>query len=113
MVVPRLGVESGLQLLAYATATVTWDLNHICNLHHSSQQYQILNPLSKAKDRTHNLMVPSRIHFYYTTMGTPSVPLLFCEQGMSTVILLMLRAFSKLILGRSFFFFFRSIRLSK
>ena len=47
---PRLGVESELQLLAYATATATQDLSHVCNLHHSSQQYQILNPLSEARD---------------------------------------------------------------
>uniref|UniRef100_A0A8D1AGD8 Uncharacterized protein n=1 Tax=Sus scrofa TaxID=9823 RepID=A0A8D1AGD8_PIG len=32
---------------------------------------QILNPLSKARDRTHNLMVPSRTHFRYARMGTP------------------------------------------
>ena len=31
------------------------------NLHHSSLQRQILNPLSKARGRTHNLMVPSRV----------------------------------------------------
>ena len=37
-------------------------------LHHSSRQRQILiNPLNDARDRTHNLMVPSRIHFLYTT----------------------------------------------
>ena len=41
---PRLGVKSELQLPAYATATVTPDLSHICKLHHSSQQLQILNP---------------------------------------------------------------------
>ena len=39
--------------------------------HHSSWQRQILNSLSKARDRTHNLMVPSRIHFRCTTMGIP------------------------------------------
>ena len=33
----------------------------ICDLHHSSQQCWILNPLLKARDRTRNLMVPSRI----------------------------------------------------
>ena len=33
---------------AYTTATAMWDLSHICNLHHSSQQCQILNPLSEA-----------------------------------------------------------------
>ena len=31
--VPRLGVESELQLLAYTTATATPDLSCICNLH--------------------------------------------------------------------------------
>ena len=33
----------------------------VCDLHHSSQQRRILNPLSKARDRTHNLTVPSQI----------------------------------------------------
>ena len=36
MEVPRLGVKSELQLLAYATATATPDLSCICILHHSS-----------------------------------------------------------------------------
>ena len=31
------------------------------NLHHSSRQRRIVNPLSKGRDRTCNLMVPSRI----------------------------------------------------
>uniref|UniRef100_A0A8D1MFT3 dynamin GTPase n=1 Tax=Sus scrofa TaxID=9823 RepID=A0A8D1MFT3_PIG len=35
----------------------------VCDLHHSSRQRQILNPLSKARDQTRNLMVPSRIRF--------------------------------------------------
>ena len=34
-------------------------------------QHQILNPLGEARDQTHNLMVPSRIHFRCATMGTP------------------------------------------
>ena len=38
-----------------------WDLNRVCDLHHSSQQCWILNPLSKARDRTRNLMAPSQI----------------------------------------------------
>ena len=50
MEVPRLGVELELLLPAYTTATATWDLSHICNLHHSSQQHRILNPLSRARD---------------------------------------------------------------
>ena len=34
--VPRLGVESELQLPTYTTATATQDLSYVCNLHHSS-----------------------------------------------------------------------------
>ena len=49
MEVPRLGIESELQLLAYTTATATLDLSHIHDLHHILQQHQILNPLSEAK----------------------------------------------------------------
>ena len=60
MVVPTLGVESELQLLAYIIAMATQDPSHICNLHHSSWQHGILNPLSEARDQTRNLMVPSR-----------------------------------------------------
>ena len=61
MEVSRLGVELELQLPAYATATEKWDLSCICNLHHSSQQSRILNPLSKARDQTHILMDPSQV----------------------------------------------------
>ena len=55
MEVPRLGVESELQLPAYTTATAMRDASHICDLHHNSLQCWILNPLSKAWDRTHIL----------------------------------------------------------
>ena len=50
MEVPRLGIQLELQLLAYTTATATWDLSLVCDLHHSSQQHWILNPLSEARD---------------------------------------------------------------
>ena len=40
--VPRLRVESKLQLPACATATATWGANHICNVYHSSWQHWIL-----------------------------------------------------------------------
>ena len=50
MEVPRLEVESELQVLAYTTATTTQDLSRVCNLHNSSQQCQILNPLTKARN---------------------------------------------------------------
>ena len=73
MEVPRLGVESGLQLSVYATATATWDLSCICNLHHCSRQRQILNPLSEARDGICILMVPSEVHFYGAMTGTPKI----------------------------------------
>ena len=52
MEVPRLGVESELQLQAYNTATATPDPSHILDLHCSLQQSWILNPPSKARDQT-------------------------------------------------------------
>ena len=61
MEVPRLGVEWELQPLAYTTATATRVLSHVCDLHHSSQQCRILDPLSGARDRTHVLMDPSQV----------------------------------------------------
>ena len=63
MEVPRLGVKLELQLLAYTTATATPDLSHVCDLRQSSGQHRILNPLSEARDRTRNLLVPGWIHF--------------------------------------------------
>ena len=71
MEVSGLGVKLELQLLACATATAMPDLSHICDLHHSSQQRQILNPMSEARDRTRNLMVTSQVHFPCATTGTP------------------------------------------
>ena len=56
MEVPRLGVKSELQLPASTTAMATPDLSCIWDLHRSSPQYQILNPLSKTKDGTHILI---------------------------------------------------------
>ena len=61
MEVTKLVVESELHPLAYATATGTPDLSSVCDLHHSSQQHQILNPLSKARNRTCILMDASRV----------------------------------------------------
>ena len=56
---PRQGVEPELPLLA--TATAAWDPSHICDLYHNSQQCQILNPLSEARDRTCILMDSSQV----------------------------------------------------
>ena len=71
MEVPSLGVKLELQPLAYTTITATWALSHICNLHHSTQQHWILNPLSEARDQTCVFMDTSQIHFCCTKMGTP------------------------------------------
>jgi len=65
-----IGVKSELQLPAYIAATETQDLSHICNLHHSSCQCQIPNPLSEAGDQTCILMVISQVHFFWATKGT-------------------------------------------
>ena len=42
--------------VTYATATATRNLRHICNLYHSLQQCQVLDPLSEARAWTHILM---------------------------------------------------------
>ena len=62
--VPCLGVKSELQLPAYSTTTATQDPSQIFNPHHSSQQHQILNPLSEARDRTY--MLTDTIRFVFT-----------------------------------------------
>ena len=55
MEVPRLGVQSDLQLLVYTTATATatatapQDPSCVCDLHSSSRQCQIFNPLNEAQ----------------------------------------------------------------
>ena len=62
-----------LQPPAYITAIATWDPSHICDLYHSSWQCQILNPLSEARHRTCNLMVPRQILFRCATVETPKM----------------------------------------
>ena len=63
MEVPRLGVESKLQLQAYTAATATRDPSHVCDLHHSSWQRWILEPLSEARDGMHILMDTNWVRF--------------------------------------------------
>ena len=69
--VPRLGVELELWPPAYATATETWDLSCIWDLHHSSWKCWILNPLTKPGDQTCSLMSTSQNRFHWATTGTP------------------------------------------
>ena len=63
MEIPRLGVELELQLPAYTRATAMRGLSHVCDLHHSSWQHRILNPLSEVRDRTRVLMDPRQVHY--------------------------------------------------
>ena len=53
------------------------DPSCICHLHHSSWQRQILNALSKARDRTGILMDTSQVCDYWATMGIPRLLTIF------------------------------------
>ena len=55
MEVPRLGVESELQLPAYTTATAAPDLSCIWDTWNSLEQCWVISPLSKARDQNRNL----------------------------------------------------------
>ena len=81
----------------YATTMATPDLNHICDLHHSSWQCQILSPLSKVRDWPCVLLGISRVHYCWATVGTPRLIFLMlikrqCARwfGHSTQLLLLL-----------------------
>ena len=98
---PRLGVELELQPQAYTTATATPDPSRICNLHHSSWQHQILNPLSKARNRTRSLMVPSQNPCCCAATGSPGCPLFVCKFWQPQ-----LSSYSRGPLQRSYYLFF-------
>ena len=63
MEVPRLGVQSELQLPACATAAALWDSSRMGKLYRNSQQHQILNGFSEAGDGTHIFMDASQVCF--------------------------------------------------
>ena len=87
MEVPRLGVESELQLPAYTMAIAMRDLG-IFNLHQSSQRRQIFNSISEARDLTHNLMVLTQICFHCAMMGTICVVLYSYQERIKVSIFL-------------------------
>ena len=62
--VPRLGVKSELRLPAYTTDTAMQDPSWDCELHHSSQQHWILNPLREARDPTRILVDPGQVGYH-------------------------------------------------
>ena len=56
---------TGAMLLAYTIGTAAWDPSHICDLHHTSWQHWIPDPLSEARDRTRIFMDTSWICFLH------------------------------------------------
>ena len=64
MEIPRLGVQPELELQLPAYATAKRDPSLVCDLHHSSGQCLILNPLNWARDLTHFLMDISQVHYH-------------------------------------------------
>ena len=78
MEVPRLGIELELQLPA--TAMAMPDLSCICDLYHSSQQCQILNPLDWDQGLDHMLMDINQVCFCQTTVETHGVLGLFNQR---------------------------------
>ena len=66
-------------LPTYISAPAKPDPSQVCKLRHSSEQRQILNPLSKARDRTCILMDTSQIRYHWATTGTP-YDLLFLKE---------------------------------
>ena len=70
------GVSLELQLLAYATATASQYLSHSWDLHHSSWQHQVFNPLTEARDWTCVVRDTSQVHLCWATMGTPNKEIL-------------------------------------
>ena len=80
MEVTSLGVKLELQLPAHATAISTGDLSPVCDLHHSSRQRRIPNPLNEARDRTHVLMDASQICFCCATTGTSHIVDFECRE---------------------------------
>ena len=67
----------GVTAASLYPATATPDPSHVFDLQHSSWQHQIINPLSKARDQTHNLKVPRWIRFCCATMGTPCTDIIY------------------------------------
>ena len=63
------GSSQARSQLAYSTATAMDVPSCICDLHQSSQQCQILNPLSEARDKPHVLMDTSWVCYHWAPMG--------------------------------------------
>ena len=96
--VPRLGVESELQLPASTTATAMQDPSCACDLHQSSQLRWILNPLSEVRDQTCIPMDASQVCYHWAMTGSPGINFLkFLVEFIQETILALWFLFSKVI----------------
>ena len=86
MEVPRLGVQSELELEAYTTSMTTWNLSCIYDLCCNSRW--ILNPLSEARDWTWVLMDTSWVRYCWAPRGTPLSVTLWHSFNLSGLIFL-------------------------
>ena len=78
--VPRLGVESELQLLASITAPATWDPSHICSLHHSWWQWRSLTQRAKPGIKPTSSWILVR---FDSTTGIPCF--VFCTDSFNVI----------------------------
>ena len=74
----RGGIKAIAASLSTATSIATADLSCFCNLHHSSWQCWIVNPLSEVRDQICILRDTSLVPFHCATMGTPQSLLMSC-----------------------------------
>ena len=90
MEAPRLGIKlelqlpiytTAMQLPVYTTAKAMEDPSHVCDLHHSSRQHRIRNPLSEAREQTRILMDTSQFHNSLSHDRNSNLPLSKKEQG--------------------------------
>ena len=98
--VPRLGVTSELQLPAYSTATAVQDISCVWDLHCSSWQRWILNPLSKARHQTCILMDTSQIFNLLSHNGNSRWMLSFCVLTWGEKMLALLSSLFLFFIGR-------------
>ena len=69
--------QSEVQLPTCTTAAaMLWHLSHVYDLHHSSQQHQILDPLSKARDQIWILTDTSQVCYHWAKTRTPQLILI-------------------------------------
>ena len=68
------GLIGAAAAVLHTTTTAMQDPSHVFDLHLSSQQHQILNLLSRARDWTCILVDTSRVHYHRATMGIPPSP---------------------------------------